>query len=246
MIIFISYHFVEQSDIVVFPLPEVSWSSQIFIIPVETPNNYLWVLCKQRSSFYCIVSFETENALNYTAVELQNKIFPTAFHGDRTSLNKLQILKSQARIASDEVSKPLFEKHNLLGVQKNYSLRQYDSYYVHGFLRSQQTPREYFLSLTDYSIENKTLNFLKSYYLPRCKVHVISMLGFGVGELKRSPRRSILRGLNPEAPYRIVIGKHWTPDIPYNNPEQFLTYSWFKKNVICQDQPWICGLQRRT
>ena len=191
---FIFYQFVEQSDIVVYPLPKFSWSSQIFILPVYTPNNHLWVLCKNRSNFYCIFSFETDNDEDYTAVEFQKGVFPAAFH--KTSLKKLRILKSLARETSNEVFKPVFGKHNFLGVREMYLSRQYDSYYINGFLRSKQTPREYFLKLTDYSVENKTLNLLKSFYLPDCKVHVITELGFGVGELQRSPRWSTLRGVS--------------------------------------------------
>ena len=39
----------------------------------------------------------------------------------------------------------------------------------------------------------------------------------------------------------IEVGHHWTPKIPFKNPGDFLTFNWFKKNVICADQPWICS-----
>ena len=47
------------------------------------------------------------------------------------------------------------------------------------------------------------------------------------------------------APYILKVGQSWTPRIPYENPEHFITFRWFKKNIICADQPWICGLDKR-
>ena len=36
------------------------------------------------------------------------------------------------------------------------------------------------------------------------------------------------------------MGNFWSRDIPYENPEEFVTFKWFKKNIMCQAQPWIC------
>ena len=238
------YYSVEQSDLVVYPLKESSWSSQIFILPVKTPNNYLWFSCNRRSRFYCVFSFETDFMQQNNAIELRLGTNLGTFHNDRTSHKMLRFLNAQARKTSDEIFESNFWTHNFLGVRESCCPRQYASYYANGFLRSNQTPREFFLKLTDYSVENKTLNLIKSFYLPFCKFHVITKLGFGIGKLKRSQRQSVLRTAIPEAPYRLFIGKNSTPEIPFDNPGDFLTYSWFKKNVICQDQPWICGRER--
>ena len=41
-------------------------------------------------------------------------------------------------------------------------------------------------------------------------------------------------------PYQLKIGNSLSSKIPYANPDDFLTFRWFKLNVMCPEQPWIC------
>ena len=106
------------------------------------------------------------------------------------------------------------------------------------------TPIEYITKLTDYSEVDKHLNYLMSYYLPGCNVNVITKIGFGMGRLKRVNNLGGLKHEQPGVPYRLSVGRSWTPQFPYTNPGDFLTFRWFKIKIICADQPWICGLHR--
>ena len=94
--------------------------------------------------------------------------------------------------------------------------------------------------MTDYSEDGKRLNDLESFYLPLCNVNVITKIGFGFGLLKRRSLSESEGKPLPGAPYQLKVGPHWSPEIPYHNPEEFLTFHWFKHNLMCKDQPWIC------
>ena len=50
---------------------------------------------------------------------------------------------------------------------------------------------------------------------------------------------------NISAPYILKVGNDWTPQFPYENPEHFITFKWFKINIICAEQHWICGSEAR-
>ena len=100
--------------------------------------------------------------------------------------------------------------------------------------------------LFDYSEEGKHLNYILSYYDHKCQVNIITELGFGIGALRRANH---MRGMIDERrgiPYMLKIGHEWTTRIPYENPGDFVTFSWFKTNVVCPDQPWICGNQNNS
>ena len=108
------------------------------------------------------------------------------------------------------------------------------------------TPTEYIANLTDYSEEDKHLNYLMSYYVPDCNVNIITKIGFGKGRLKRVNHSEEMRPEQPGAPYQLKVGRRWTSPIPYDNPGDFLTFRWFKHKIICAEQPWICGSHRNT
>ena len=105
------------------------------------------------------------------------------------------------------------------------------------------TPKEYLDKLTDYKDDNKQLNLIWAYYLPDCAINIITKVGFGTGILKRfnynsdTGKQMAMAGV----PYQLRVGySNWTPPLPYQDPGDFLTFRWFKLNIMCQDQPWIC------
>ena len=99
-------------------------------------------------------------------------------------------------------------------------------------------PSEYIEKVTDYSEDGKSLNLLFAYYSPKCSVNIVTKIGFGNGAVKRRHHPGLYH-LNG-APYLLRIGSLWSEQIPYDTPEEFLTFRWFKHNVMCLDQPWIC------
>ena len=109
-----------------------------------------------------------------------------------------------------------------------------------GFNEMLLTPEEYIERLIDYSEDNKDLNTIMAFYMPTCNVNVITKLGFGIGELKRLNHPGDERLQLSGAPYMIKVGSEWSPTIPFSNPEDFVTFRWFKQNFICRVQPWIC------
>ena len=107
------------------------------------------------------------------------------------------------------------------------------------------TPKEYYQKSTDYSEDGKQLNYIMAYYSLECEANIIIKIGFGTGELKRAHNFDGFGDQQPDFPYILKVGHHWTPKVHYDNPGYFITFPWFKKNVICPDQPWICGGPRK-
>ena len=117
-------------------------------------------------------------------------------------------------------------------------------YFNYGYREALMRPAEYINKLTDYSEDGKQLNYIVSYYHPVCNVNIITKVGFGVGVLKRVNHTQNMRDEQPGAPYQLKVGFQWTSHIPYENPGDFLTFQWFKTNIMCADHPWICARQR--
>ena len=102
----------------------------------------------------------------------------------------------------------------------------------------------FFLSLRFFS-PGKELNYIQAFFLSRCRVNVITKIGFGIGELKTQSHPFLIGDHLPGFNYILGIDHvDFDIQIPYQNPEDFLTFKWFKHNVICRDQPWICDQER--
>ena len=114
-------------------------------------------------------------------------------------------------------------------------------YFNYGYRDALLTPKEYLTKLTDYSEEDKRLNYIKSYFSADCRTNIIAKIGFGTGTLKRMNVSDVIRHEHHGAPYQLKVGHNWSARIPYENPDQFLTFRWFKNKVICKDHSWICS-----
>ena len=226
-----------SDDIIVNSTASSNWSSQQFIISLEMPNNYYWEFCRRSSKFYCLLSF-ISNENN------SNPAFETDFLNlvvDDSAYRKYQSLKWFACEECRKVFRPVFAQHNLFIFWEGCCLGHNFNYFSYGFQDALLTPKEYLAKLTDYSEEDKKLNYILAYYLPDCDVNIISKLGFGSGNLKRLNHHFVGSSNHKIGrPYQIKAGDEWTPKIPYENPEDFVTFRWFKKNIMCLDQPWIC------
>ena len=245
-LVFNYFCIMSEADTIVYPLGEPKWSSQTFIIPLKTLGNYPSTECQKTSNFYCLSAFETDNILVNSAVELRDGFVYSGlvFHG-RVLTENIITIQEKALRAADKIFQPAFRQHNFFILRKNCCFIQFRSYYTYGFLGLNLTPKEYLSKLTNYREENKTLNLIWSYYKTDCNVHIISKIGFGIGKLKRIHRKSGIGVPGANAPYKLKVGDHWTPEIPFRNAGDFLTFKWFKINILCRDQPWICGENNR-
>ena len=235
--------FVGATDVVIEPKTTFNWTSQSFIIPVHFPRSNLpqiWHNCLKHSQFYCLDSFEGEDEGHLHAIESATAT------GFWASLNNYEAYNKLATNADTSCRKELrwiYRKHNLYSDWEECCHRQCAMYELMGFRLMNLTPVEYTSNLLNYDDDdnNKKLNLIWSFFHRECQVNIISKLGFGPGPLKRFIYMMGPSAPRPGFPYLLKIGSEgWTLDIPYENPEDFVTYEWFKINVICKDQMWIC------
>ena len=150
-------------------------------------------------------------------------------------------LKAYVMEECDRLFEPIYEQLNHFIFKEGCCEGQFYYYLTYGFKEAMHTPTEYIERLFDYSEEGKHLNYILSYYNSKCQVNIITEIGFGMGTLKRANHRRGLKDQVQGVPYMLKVGHEWTSRIPYENPGDFVSFSWFKMNVICPDQPWICG-----
>ena len=213
----------------------MNWTSQTFAIPVDHVHEmpYSWSICRKFSLFYCLEAFETEYEGQLQALNsFGNSVFVSYqyyFH-----------LETRAIRACASKLKQIDLRHNLYSdTTGDCHFRLCFSYFNMGFRNSLLTVDEYIAKLTNYIDEDKNLNSIWSFYDPACRVNVIAKLGFGTGSLRKY---SNLRGGRYRSfPYQMKIGLRWSDPIPAKKLKQVITYSWFKQNVICSSQPWICN-----
>ena len=223
-------------DIVVEPKVSFNWTSQTFIIPVlpidELPT--VWSNCRQLSQFYCLHSFETHYETNMLAV--------TSYHNqsstDITFLNRLEMNAYKKCTAKLSL---IFTRHNHFADLGFCCFRQCRRYFTLGYRQMSLSIDDYVSKLTNYSEENKTLNALWAFFDPVCQVNVITKVGFGTGSLSRFSHSVGVLAQQKDKLYSLKVGASWTPLFPYRDPGYFLTYQWFKRNVICRSQAWICN-----
>ena len=227
-------HFLE--DIVINSTVNYTWSSLLFIISVDQRIQYDFTrtACRRFSSVYCLQSFEIVNADSSPPYSTSiNRDWPSNIYYYNNWINKW------ANEECNQTFPGIFKSHNHY-LDSQGCCKAQCTKYIHWGLRTLLTrPQEYIKKLTDYD-EDKQLNLISAYYYPECEVNVIIRLGFGKGSLIRE---STVFGMLPQAPdmpYLFKVDKEWSEAIPYDNPGYFLTFRWFKKNVMCKEQPWIC------
>ncbi|XP_075261351.1 uncharacterized protein LOC142353047 isoform X2 [Convolutriloba macropyga] len=97
---------------------------------------------------------------------------------------------------------------------------------------------DYALSLTDFrsEIHYKKLNWVKAIFAPEVCLNVISQVGFGSGPLRTAGTFSTEMGFAFPFTYgqeNIIFS---VKDLQIGE----LTFSWFKEQFVCQEQPWLC------
>ena len=222
-------------DLVVQPQIHPKWTSQIFALPVEhlyyIPHS--WLNCRKINNYYCLVAYETEYD-NYLPAF-------TPFHNNSFNYLRDQFnLESNVHEACTPKLRGIYRLHNSYSDTGGCCYRQCSSYFYKGYTKSMLTIDEYIEKLTNYKDENKKLNAIWSYFEPSCRVNIITKLGFGTGSLKKYSTLPGDQFFADNFAYQMKIGLAWSERIPANSLKRFLTYSWFKQNVICKSQPWIC------
>ncbi|XP_075246395.1 uncharacterized protein LOC142339920 [Convolutriloba macropyga] len=96
------------------------------------------------------------------------------------------------------------------------------------------SPLDYYQRLTNFSNEGKKLVFIMSKHVPDLCLNVITHIGFGHGQFRMYGRHGHALGifLHDTQTWHIFHHLHVS---------KYLTYEWFKHNVICRGQPWICA-----
>ena len=222
-------------NIVVNTTNQLNWSSQTFILPAENAFDYAWQLCRKFSRIYCLNGFETTEDLPEPAFlsimnSENNGNMPYHYYW----LEKSAYRTSQSQFMS------MYTAHNFFTDHGGCCFGQFHFYFVSGYRRMLITPNQYIEKITNYSDKNKQLNAIWAFFEPECNVNVITKLGFGSGELKRFDHGLSFHSGREGTPYQLRIGENWSPEVSYENPDHFITFRWFKLNVICLEQPWIC------
>ncbi|XP_075255361.1 uncharacterized protein LOC142348081 [Convolutriloba macropyga] len=96
------------------------------------------------------------------------------------------------------------------------------------------SPDEYLDSVMDFSPEGKNLNFIKAIFDRHFCANVITMLGFGPGPMKRI-------GVIHDAIYLLNPNDSGLAFFFHQDKiRETVTFDWFKKHIICQENRWIC------
>ena len=211
------------------------WTSLTFIIPIDVQLEE-WQDCRRFSLVYCLYSYETKR-LN------QNRA--THYYFRPTSIDFLRYtfywLENVTTRISDEIFRPIYQSINNFMGENGCCIEQNRNYINFGLNEFIHNHKEYVSKMTDFKSLRKKLNFIEAYYMAECDVNLIIKVGFGSGKIWRVNRVIPDYSFAKEgSPYLLTVGDNWTPLIPYEHPDEFLTFTWFKENVMCLEQSWIC------
>ncbi|XP_075257044.1 uncharacterized protein LOC142349398 isoform X2 [Convolutriloba macropyga] len=98
------------------------------------------------------------------------------------------------------------------------------------------SPWEYRNKVTDFSSAGKPLNFLMAYYDPKACANIITRVGFGRGQFRRIGVK-----YGPPFIFPFRSRNDTVHFFFYTQVRKFLTFEWFKENVVCRDQEWLCS-----
>ena len=97
------------------------------------------------------------------------------------------------------------------------------------------SPLNYLKKLTDFDDKDKQVVHIHYMYVPELCVNVITKLGFGRGKLSFSGGK--LQG----KPFGMfVYGDQRWHVFHKDTVKLYLTFQWFKQNVVCAERPLIC------
>ena len=122
-----------------------------------------------------------------------------------SSVYKLYAMQHFVHLECVKLFSPIYQTHSLFTYDEEDLIDQYNNYFILGFKNALLTPKEYLDKLTDYSEENKTLNYISAYFSSACHVNIIIKVGFGVGDLKRDTNQVASTAQLIGAPYQLQV-----------------------------------------
>ena len=232
---------------------QLNWTSVTFLIPLDpgldfsqkrrilSKEPYFQDPCLPYSKYYCLVAYEILLQADTVAFMIINALNGAFFEIEL--YEKTETLHNSAVEICEQKLAPIHRRHNLFyNAGSDCCRMQCMAYRTYGFSRMLLSPTEYISKMVDYSEQNKRLNFIQAYYHPDCRVNVITKIGFGTGGLVRQNHPYIYSPYMPEIDYYFGNNDLSTSrKIPFGNPGQLITFEWFKQNMMCRDQSWICG-----
>ncbi|XP_063722773.1 uncharacterized protein LOC134850910 [Symsagittifera roscoffensis] len=207
--------------------PEEHWTSLIFWVPNH--STFFGRSCLRQSHHYCLHTYEREN-------NNRNAILPDGEH--LSPLNR-SAYEHMLQMNFERIIRPMWRRINFFAEfeEAGGCCATQVAKYVHYGYSKQLTPHEYYEKLVDYTEQHKRLNFLRAYFDPTVCLNFIVEVGFGTGPMNNDIGflRQQSRLAFPPAP-----GVH--PRLfSSENPENEITFHWFKHNIMCVSQPWICN-----
>ena len=181
--VFIFIFNIGANDVILNGTSSSTWSSVIFTIPVNPPFKEYQSFFEKNSFYYCLTLFRLIRfEPNLPAIEHQHINAPIIMTDPYEGFAKM---KESALEQCNVVFEPSYKKHNFFVIRDGCCQGQFVWYFNFGFKEALLTPSEYFERITDYSENNKRLNYLVAYYDIDCDVNIITKIGFGEGRLMR-------------------------------------------------------------
>ncbi|XP_063728184.1 uncharacterized protein LOC134855576 [Symsagittifera roscoffensis] len=194
----------------------LDWESMLFIIPSDYSSDVRSHLCHKYSTRFCFMG-KVINAIKSERSEEDDDYF-----------NFIELISRVYRHINWFSISYVFVRE-----EGTCCLSQLGSYRKFGMERG-LSPDSYMNEVTDFSSRNKKLNFIKAHFNRNLCVNLISEVGFGTGEL-------VIFGEYHNAFFLLNEGNNkMFHFFPYNNIKDQLTFEWFKLNIMCDEQPWIC------
>ncbi|XP_075253383.1 uncharacterized protein LOC142345282 [Convolutriloba macropyga] len=193
------------------------WHSQVFTIPGRLTNN--GKLCAKRSVTFCFRSFRLESEQDYG----------------------LSLNSSDEVVKFESLIKASFQKFNWFsGRAKDRDSGgccsdQVDSFTKFG-LWNLLSAQDYMSKATNFITGHKPLNWIKAYFHKDVCANVIVEVGFGGGRMR------ITGEFQPYADYILQMRNETALRYRPKRLQAHLTFNWFKHNVICVSQNWICRI----
>ncbi|XP_075265904.1 uncharacterized protein LOC142358383 [Convolutriloba macropyga] len=102
------------------------------------------------------------------------------------------------------------------------------------------SPHSFINVVTNFTVAGKNLQFVKARFHPFFCLNVITTLAYGNGG-----SQLLVEGGSPAAQFMLppnILEPYHTLIISRRALEVALTFDWFKQNVMCKAQPWICRM----
>jgi len=111
--------------------------------------------------------------------------------------------------------------------------------YVRNGQRKGLSPEQYLTQASNFSSFNKELLYVTVRYEESICANIITGLSFG-NRFTGIPGVRYIGDLHWDKELLFPSGDENIRSFMANNTEELLTFDWFKFNVMCKEQPWIC------